>query len=209
MLSLFLTRHYVSEQEILWYQKRLREGVRVVISDDVRAAMLPVVEEVKRMLGIGLAHRQSEPSLNTSNPLSLSYFRKLHSYVSKRNALSLLLFHAWRSSLIAVLVLSTLSAYQGQPAHLWNPFAFGLTVIGVGYSFAALCLSQSDLTTQFKRSRLYLLSVLASFLIIYAINLPFWSLPLLGIHLSPFAIFFWASTMGILSAIRGDFDAGI
>ena len=207
MLSLFLTHHYLSDQEMFSYQQRLREGVRVAISDDVRVAMLPVVEEVKRMLGIGLAHRQSEPSLHTSNPLSLSYFRKLHSYVAKRNALSLLFFHAWRSSLIAVLVLSTLSAYQGQPAHLWNPFAFGLTVIGVGYSFAALCLSQSDLRSQFKRSRFYLLSVFAALLLIYAVNLPFWSPPFFGLHLSPASIFLWASAMGILSAIRGDFDS--
>ena len=210
MVSLLLTDHDFSENELVSLQDRIRGGAKIEIDEETRNALLPVVEEVKRISGIGSrtsAQRQTATPETTS--LFTSRIRGLHRWISKREPVATLLFHAWRTSLIVVLILAIISAFQGNPVYLWNPVAFGAIEIGVGYSFASIFLGRSKLKIRLLNCRSYLITALVSILALYLVNSSPWSIPLIGLQWSASSLSLWAGAMGVLAMLRGDFDGAM
>jgi len=208
MVSLLLTDHHLSDDELVCYQSRIRGGARIEIDEETRNDLIPVIYEVRRVSGVGSRiPTQVHHSTTDSENLLTSGAIAIHRWISKRESVSTLLFHAWRTSLVIVLLLAILSAFQGDLVYLWNPFAFGAIIIGVGYSFASLLLGSANFVTRVGNCRFYLITVLLSVLVLYFVNTPSWLLPFAGLPLSPALLSSWAFTMGVLSSLRGDFDS--
>ena len=210
MVSLLLTDHDLSEDELVSLQERIRGGAKIEIDEETRTALLPVVEEVKRISGIGSrTSAQGQTTTPETTSLFTSRIRGLHRWISKREPVAILLFHAWRTSLIVVLILAIISAFQGNLVYLWNPVAFGAIEIGVGYSFSSIFLGRSNLKIRLLNCRSYLITVLVSILVLYFVNSSPWSIPIIGLDLSATSLSLWAGAMGLLAALRGDFDSAI
>ena len=210
MVSLLLTDHDLSEDELVSLQERIRGGAKIEIDEETRTALLPVVEEVKRISGIeSRTSAQGQTTTPETTSLFTSRIRGLHRWISKREPVAILLFHAWRTSLIVVLILAIISAFQGNLVYLWNPVAFGAIEIGVGYSFASIFLGRSNLKIRIRNCRSYLITALVAILVLYVVNSSPWSIPLIGLQLSAPSLSLWAGAMGILATLRGDFDTAI
>jgi hypothetical protein len=208
MVSLLLTDHDLSEDELVSLQERIRGGAKIEIDEETRNALLPVVDEVKRISGIGgRSSAQGQTATPETTNLFTSRISGLHRWITRREPVAILLFHAWRTSLIMVLILAIISAFQGNLVYLWNPVAFGAIEIGVGYSFASIFLGRSNLKTRLLNCRSYLTIVLVSILVLHFVNSSPWSIPLIGLQLSAGALSVWAFAMGTLAALRGDFDS--
>jgi len=210
LISLLLTDHYHSEDDLEWLQERIRRGAKIEIDEETRIAFLPVVDEVRRICGIGSQTSATEQIANPASTNSLtSRVVRLHRFTSKRKFVSILFFHAWRTSEIVVLLLAIYSAFQGDLIYLWNPLAFGLIIIGTGYSFASVFLGRGTRVTRFLKCRSHFVILVLSLLAIFLVNSPSWSLPLIGLSLSATSLALWALCMGVLSALRGDFDTAM
>jgi hypothetical protein len=207
MVSLLLTDHDLSEDELVSLQERIRGGAKIEIDEETRNSLLPVVEEVKRISGIGSrTSGQGQTATPPATNLSTSRIRRLHRWIARREQVAILLFHAWRTSLIVVLILAIISAFQRNFVYLWNPFAFGAIEIGVGYSFASIFLGRSNLKTRLLNCRSYLITVFVSILVLHFVNSSPWLIPFIGLQFSAAALSVWAVAMGTLAALRGDFD---
>ena len=210
MVSLLLTDHDLSEDELVSLQERIRGGAKIEIDVETRNTLLPVVDEVKRISGIG-SRTSAQDQTNTpekTNPFT-SWIRGLHRWISKRKLVAILFFHAWRTSLIVVLILAIISAFQGNLVYLWNPVAFGAIEIGVGYSFASIFLGRSNLKIRLLNCRPYLITALVSILVLYFVNSSPWSMPIIDLELSSSSLSLWAGAMGVLAMLRGDFDGAM
>ena len=210
MVSLLLTDHDLSEDELISLQERIRGGAKIEIDEETRNALLPAVEEVKRISGIGSrTSAQGQTTTPETTSLFTSRIRGLHRWISKREPVAILLFHAWRTSLIVVLILAIISAFQGNLVYLWNPVAFGAIEIGVGYSFASIFLGRSKLKIRLLKCRSYLITALVSILALYLVNSSPWSIPLIGLQWSASSLSLWAGALGVLAMVRGDFDGAM
>jgi len=191
-------------------QARIRGGARIEIDEETRIALLPVVDEVTRICGIASYASATEQIANTAPTNFLtSRVVRLHRLFSKGKFVSILLFHAWRTSAMVVLLLAIYSAFQGDLIYLWNPLAFGSIILCTGYSFASVFLGRGTRVTRFLKCRSHLVILGLSLLTIFLVNSPSWSLPLIGLSLSATSLALWALCMGILSALRGDFDTAM
>ena len=210
MVSLLLTDHDLSEDELVSLQERIRGGAKIEIDEETRTALLPVIDEVKRISGIG---SRTSVQGQTTTPETTSLFtlriRGLHRWISKREPVAILLFHAWRTSLIVVLILAIISAFQGHLVYLWNPVAFCVIIIGIGYSVASVFLGSSNLNKRFVNCRSYFLSAVIAVLVFYFVNPSPWTIPFSDLHLSSTTLSAWAVAMGVASALRGDFDSAM
>lgn len=210
MVSLLLTDHHLSDDELVCFQARIRGGARIEIDEETRNALLPVIDEVSRVSGIASrTSAQGQTTTPESTSLFTSQIRGLHRWISKREPVAILLFHAWRTSLIVVFILAIISAFQGNLVYLWNPVAFGAIEIGVGYSFASIFLGRSNLKIRLCNCRSYLITSLVSILVLYSVNSSPWSIPLVGFQWSASSLSLWAGAMGVLAMLRGDFDGAM
>lgn len=208
LISLYLTDHFQSDEDLQDFVGRIRSGQLIHIPPDMRVEMFPMLLEVKRISGIGLRTlNQSPPGTKAKTTSFLAYIRRFSCFVSSRQPLSALFYHAWRMSLIVVLVLSIASAIHGDFLRLWNPIAFLVTQIGVGYSFASLFLGMSSIRLKYQKCRFYLFAAIVSTVFLFVSNMPCWSLPFARAELTPFVLALWAFSTGLISALRGDFDA--
>jgi len=210
MISLLLTDHYHSEDELELLQARIRGGARIEIDEETRIALLPVVDEVTYICGIA-SHASATEQIANPAPTNFLTSRvvRLHRLSSKGKFVSILFFHAWRTSAIVVLLLAIYSAFQGDLIYLWNPLAFGSIILCTGYSFASVFLGRGTRVTRFLKCRSHLVILGLSLLTIFLVNSPSWSLPLIGLSLSATSLALWALCMGVLSALRGDFDTAM
>ena len=210
MVSLLLTDNDHSEDELLSLQERIRRGANVEITEEMRTALLPAVEVAKRISGIGnkISREVHDTTLRSTN-LSTTWIKELHKWVANRKSIKMFLFHAWRTSLIAVLILAIISATQGHLVYLWNPVAFCVIIIGIGYSVASVLLGSSNFNKRLVNCRSYFLSAVIAVLVFYFVNPSPWSIPLSGLHLSATTLSAWAVAMGVASALRGDFDSAM
>jgi len=210
MVSLLLTDHYHTENELLSLQERIRRGAKVEITEEMRTALLPAVEVAKRISGVGsnVLREVQDTTLRSAN-LSTTRIKKLHKWVARHGFIANLLFHAWRTSLIVVLILAIISAIQGHLVYLWNPVAFCMIVIGIGYSVTSVFLGSSNLNKRLDKCRSYFLSAVIAVLVFYFVNPSPWSIPFVGLHLSATTLAVWALAMGVASALRGDFDSAM
>ena len=210
MVSLLLTDHYHTENELLSLQERIRRGAKVEITEEMRTALLPAVEVAKRISGVGsnVLREVQDTTLRRTN-LSTTRIKKLHKWVARHGFIANLLFHTWRTSLIVVLILAIISAFQGHLVYLWNPVAFCMIVIGIGYSVASVFLGSSNLNKRLDKCRSYFLSAVIAVLFFYFVNPSPWSIPFVGLHLSATTLSVWAVAMGVASALRGDFDSAM
>ena len=210
MVSLLLTDNDHSEDELLSLQERIRRGANVEITEEMRTALLPAVEVAKRISGLGNnASREIVENASKHINLPTSRIKKLHKWVARHELIANLLFHAWRTSLIAVLILAIISATQGHLVYLWNPVAFCVIIIGIGYSVASVLLGSSNFNKRLVNCRSYFLSAVIAVLVFYFVNPSPWSIPLSGLHLSATTLSAWAVAMGVASALRGDFDSAM
>ena len=208
MISLLLTDHELSEDELLSYQERIRRGVKFQISEEIRQALLPAVEVAKRIMineNISSSELQYPSALGENS--SHSIIQKLHRFIASSPLIAIVLFHMWRSSLILVFILSIMSALQGRLITLLNPIAFGAVTIGVGYSFASIILGSPALDQRLRQSRPYLVSACGAIIAFYFINPTPWLIPFAKLNISAFFLSLWAILMGIASSMRGDFDS--
>jgi len=210
MVSLLLTDHYHTENELLSLQERIRRGAKVEITEEMRTSLLPAVEIAKRISGIGnnVSREVQDTTLRSTN-LSTTRINKLHKWVARHGFIANVLFHAWRTSLIVVLILAIISAIQGHFVYLWNPVAFCTIVIGIGYSVASVFLGSSNLNKRLVKCRSYFVTAVISIIVVYFVNPSPWSIPFTGLHLSATTLSIWAVAMGVASALRGDFDSAM
>jgi len=210
MVSLLLTDNDHSEDELISLQERIRRGAKVEITEEMRTALLPAVEVAKRISGIGnkISSEVHDTTFRSTN-LSSKWIKELHKWVARREPVAILLFHVWRTSLIVVLILAIISAFQGNLVYLWNPVAFCVIIIGIGYSVASIFLSSSNLNKRLVKCRSYFVSAVISIIVVYFVNPSPWSIPFTGLHLSATTLSIWAVAMGVASALRGDFDSAM
>jgi hypothetical protein len=210
LLSLVLTDRDLSEDEMVLLQGRIRGGTKIEIDQQTRNALLPVVEELKRISGFGsqISAQGQTNTPETSHPFT-SWVRGFHRWISKREPVAILLFHAWRTSLIVILLLAIISAFQGNLVYLWNPVVFGAIQIGIGHSSSSIFLGRSNLKNRLLKFRSYLITTLVSILALYFVNSSPWSIPLIGLQLSASSLSLWAGAMGVLAMLRGDFDGAL
>ena len=210
MVSLLLTDNDHSEDELLSLQERIRRGAKVEITEEMRTALLPAVEVAKRISGVG-NNVSREVDANAPEHINLytSKIRIMHKWVARHGFIANVLFHAWRTSLIVVLILAIISAIQGHFVYLWNPVAFCVIIIGIGYSVASVLLGSSNLNKRLVKCRSYFVSAVISIIVVYFVNPSPWSIPFTGLHLSATTLSIWAVAMGVASALRGDFDSAM
>ena len=208
LISLVLTDHDLSEEELLFHQKRIQSGSKIVLNQDTKNALNPTLSEIRRIIGDRKLNSVEDGSSQpTHENKSLSLFPRVHALIIKRKLLSLLLFHLWRTSFLVILILSVISGIQGNLIYFWNPILFLCVLVGTGYSLTALLISKSDLKTKFLKCRRYLLSAVLSITLVYFVNRMPWSIPYLGIQISASILVVWAIMMGICSSLSGDFDS--
>ena len=209
-VSLLLTDNNQSEEELLSLQECIRRGAKIYITDEIETALLPAIEVAQRISRIRkrTSREVHDTTLRCTN-LSATWIKELHKWVARREPVAILLFHAWRTSLIVVLILAIISAFQGQLVYLWNPVAFCIIVIGIGYSVSSVLLGSSNLNKRLVNCRSYFLSAVILVLVFYFVNPSPWSIPFAGLHLSATTLSAWAVAMGVASALRGDFDSAM
>jgi hypothetical protein len=210
LISLVLTDHDLSEEELLFHQKRIQSGSKIVLNQDTKNALNPTLSEIKRIIGERNTNVIEDhfPQLAQENN-SLSLIPRLHSSILRRKSLSLLLFHLWRTSFFMILILSVFAGIQGNPIFFWNPILCICIFAGTGYSFTVLLISKSDLKTKVLECRGYFLFAVLSIVVFYFVNRMPWSIPFLEIQISSSILVFCSIVMGICSALRGDFDSAL
>ena len=208
LISLVLTDHDLSDEELLFHQKRIQSGSKIVLNQDTKNALNPTLSEIRRIIGDRKLNsvEDASPQLTHENK-SLSLFSRLHALILRRKLLSLLLFHLWRTSFFVILILSVIAGTQGNLIYFWNPILFICVLVGTGHSLTALLISKSDLKTKFVECRGYLLFAVLSIALVYFVNRIPWTIPFLSIQISSSILVFWAIMMSICAALRGDFDS--